>query len=147
MSRSNNAILAFGFSVEEDKPSCLDDENALGGSYENFEDLMVAKLLKKPSTIFEHNTGKNSPEWSDYYKKAQEIKTDCCLTLEWFCSYEYPMYFIALKETVTTAHRSNVESVNTYHIKDEKLEKFKQTCINLGIAYKEPKWCIFSMNG
>lgn len=146
MGVSNDSILAFGFSLEEDRPDCLDDDE--GSSYETFDDMVIAKSgLKEPNdnTEYEHNA--TSPEWVEYYKKVNEIKATCPVEMHWFCSYEYPMYFISLKGTEKKASRGYVEEVNTDKIAEQAIEKFKQFCESYNIEWQTPKWYIFGMNG
>lgn len=145
MSVSNDSILAFGFSLEEELPECLN--NAEGSSYENFEDMLIAKSLVEPDSAHEYKSQAVTPAWIEYYKKVDEVKAACPVELVWFCSYEYTMYFMSLKGTKKSASRGYTEEVNTYAVSEEDIAKFKSFCEDYDIEWQEPKWYIFGMNG
>ena len=146
MSKSNDAILAFGFSLEELRPECLESSD-LSQNYENFEDMVVALNIIEPDKCFEYEGDSNSPEWKKYYEKVKKIKEACPVELIWFCSYDYPMYFVALKNTKITAHRSYTKLANLRNISIEELDKLKEFCKEYKIKWKEPNWFLFGMNG
>ena len=143
MGVSNDAILAFGFSLEE-RPECLDID---GKNYENFSDMVIDLELKEPNDSFEYPNDNNSPEWGKYYEDIKKIKENCPLELIWFCSYEYPMYFIALKGTKIQANRGYTELASMRNISAEDMDKLKDFCKKYSIDFKEPNWFLFSMNG
>ena len=155
MGISNNAILAFGFAMgdEVELPECLNivsdnDDEEIEDSYETFDDMVVAKSgLAEPEGVREYDNGNNSPAWKEYYKKVDEIKATCPIELVWYCSCDYPMYFIALKNTKETALRGYVEKVSMREIRPEEIVVFKDFCKKYEIEYEDPAWSIFSMNG
>jgi hypothetical protein len=155
MGISNNAILAFGFSLEENKPTCLEkrdcnsdsyDEDE-GDSFESFDEMIVNRKLTPPPGEYQYESQTKSSLWIEYHKKANELEKACPVTLEWFCSYDYPMFFIALKGTVSTAHRGYVKNVELKTISQSELDAFRKFCEDYNIEWKEPSWSIFSMNG
>ena len=144
MGVSNDAILAFGFSLEENRPECLESNDK---NYEGFSDMVVDLELKHPNDSFEYRRSDNSPEWRNYYEEVQKIKAECPVELIWFCSYEYPMYFVALKDTKIKARRGDIEMVKMRNISSQELDKLKDFCKKYSIEWKEPNWFLFGMNG
>lgn len=150
MGVSNNAILAFGFALgdECERPQCLNVEGDEDDTYETFDDMVLAKSgLQEPEGKQEYKSKDNSPEWKHYYQKANEIMAACPVEIVWYCSYDYPMYFIALKGTEQKAYRGYAEKVTMREIKPEEIAAFKSFCEEYEIEWEEPAWSIFSMNG
>lgn len=145
MSTSNDAIVAFGFNLEEERPNCLNIDQF--DSYEKFDDMLVKTTLQEPQENFEYEMKNNSPQWEKYYKEAQEIKNKCPVELIIFCSYEYTMYFIALKNTEIRASRGSVKNVKMKDISEKEIQEFKNFCQKYDIKWVEPQWSLFGMNG
>ena len=94
MGVSTNGIAFYGFPIEE---------------WEDFDSTPWEKLAEEdPEGYYE--------DWDDYYaikmgttsnkwKEKRKLRDKCKCTIGTHCSCDYPMYFVAIKHTVTTAYR------------------------------------------
>lgn len=125
MGVSTDGILAFGIDFGEELPEFLAD----------FEDV-----------------------WWDYtdsisgetdYKKRSEFRDNHIADLVMYCSYEYPMYILAINGTKTEVSRGYTEEIDPsdLRIPQEKIDAFKAFCEENGVEWQEPKWLLASMWG
>lgn len=137
MGTSTNGILVFGFNVcdEDDEP--LPD---LLDGYEDFDD-----LVRDEAGI---------PEWTEnrpdgYFETVRQALAECPVTLVMHCSYNYPMYILAINGTKKTAHRGYPQEITQEElsVSAESIEKAKAWCAAHGIEWQEPKWLLCSLWG
>lgn len=132
MSTSTNAILAFGFDLGEELPE-------VWASEEGFE---FTEWAEKKAGL------KWSADDKDFWKKRDAMLAGLPATLVTHCSGEYPMYFLALPGSVTSAHRGTPVAVAaTGEPSGRQLTAMRKFCDDLGIEWKEPAWHIFSYWG
>jgi hypothetical protein len=127
MSTSTNGILVFGIDFDESLPEFMGNET-------DFEDFLQVEL-KLPMY--------GSAGYS-YEEKSKKIET-CPANLVIHCSYDYPMYILALRGTEKTAHRGYPVEITSLEIAPERLEAFKDWCKAHGIENPEPKWLLASL--
>lgn len=127
MGISSDGVLVFGFTIGEegDYPEFLGD---CGGM-----DEFIAGPWKKGGD----------------YGARQAIIDACPADLVAYCSYDYPMYVLAVRGTRLRAYRGDATEVTPDHfaVSPERVEAFKEWCAEHHITYQEPKWLLCSMYG
>jgi hypothetical protein len=162
MGVSTDGILCYGFCLpEEEEITWLRAENVEAdeesedseGEQMDFEDF-VAKLegLKEPDVPF--NSGKVPKEWEKYWDKKSKLVKKVGIDLVTHCSDEYPMYILAISESVHNASRGYPEKLGQKILANAGLpaygiegwrDKLKAFCERAGIEYKDPQWILCSM--
>jgi hypothetical protein len=144
MGQSTDAILCFGVQLDEFEDTDLIGELGIEG-VETFEELIWYKLKGEIHTYDRNKLGDKS-------SFAKEFGV-CLIT---HCSSEYPMYILALTETVTIANRGDVKQpIFTPIYTDDNLGKLKMALgwiqeHNKGADLPEPEiadWCLVSYWG
>lgn len=135
MGTSTDGILVFGFDigVEDEQPL----ENILGEG-EEFDDFIADEA--------------GIEQWSenvsaDYWQRRKIAIKSCPVELVTHCSYNYPMYILAVRGTQLTASRGYPEEVISLHVDQEKIDSAKNWCETHGIEWQEPKWLLCSLWG
>jgi hypothetical protein len=132
MGVSTDGILVFGIDLGEEIPDFLEE---FEGDFDNFLD-SISGL----------------PQYGEEghdFTKDREFRDNYGVSLTTYCSYEYPMYIIAVNGTETNVNRGYVEEINPEDMKisQEKIDKLKSFCEEYGIEWQEPKWLLASMWG
>jgi hypothetical protein len=129
MGISSDGMLYFGFTVgdEDSSPEWMEE-------YEEFEDFLCAKA--------------GLPTDSPWQVKSNLVEA-CPASLEWYCSYEYPMYILAVRGASFRVNRGYVEEIAPADlvVNPERIQAFKTWCETNDIPYEEPKWLLCSMMG
>lgn len=92
------------------------------------------------------------PQWrkrlNNYYDDARRVRDDCPVELVTHCSYDYPMYILAVKGTEVTASRGYPEEISedSLIISDDKMDDFREFCETYKIK-GDPRWWLVSMWG
>lgn len=95
---------------------------------------------------------KLNPQWrkklDKYYDDARRVRDDCPVELVMHCSYDYPMYILAVKNSQFTASRGYPEEIDpeNLHISEEDLDNFNEFIDTYKIE-GSPKWWLASMWG
>lgn len=142
MSQSTDAILAFGFDLgETDLEEILNDSPPDGGDFEDW-------LCHRAGVIYPAgHDGIDSDEYKAYDAAKKAAIEACPVELLMHCSYECPMYYLALRGSSVKANRGYPQDVYTNTPQPEKIAAMKAFCDELGIDWQQPKWHIFSMWG
>ncbi len=137
MGVSTDAIVAFGFDLGEDLPqSLLPDDD--GDDYFDFEEWYLAKVgIEYQET----------DETGEYRKAREEALASCPVEIITHCSYDYPMYFLALTGTRTTASRGCPQEIDPERVADDRILEMCRFCQWAGVDWVEPKWQVFSVWG
>lgn len=144
MSQSTDAILAFGFNLTDED----EDIKEIFGVDEEDEFEFDEWLATMAGAIYPAgHAGIDSPAYVAYSNACKAAVAACPVELVTHCSAEYPMYFLAVRGTVTTAKRGYPEAVFTYVPEQERIDAARAFCIEMGIELQEPQWHIFSMWG
>lgn len=135
MGVSNDALIAYGLDLGEDIPEALQamfDQYDIGGTY--FDDLVDAIL----------NIDQNLS-----YSEKKAARNKFPVDLLQHCSYDYPMYFLAIRGTDMRAYRGSPKAIPIDHFKlsNEQIIAFNRFCVDIGVDPAEADWQIFSMNG
>jgi hypothetical protein len=138
MGVSTDAILAYGVDLGDDIDlDWLEDVDDIGEALES-------RLLEKLAGF--------TDEWTDgdetYFDRKQAAEEKTGVEIEYHCSYDYPMYFLAARGSVTRANRGYPQKVPTLLSRtrywDESLLEAQKA---LGLEVKTPGWYLFSMWG
>ena len=129
MGVSTDGILYFGFQVcgEEEKPEWMEE-------FEDFDDFLISKA--------------GLPDDAPYEDRAKVIN-ECPAELQLFCSYDYPMYVLGVRDAEHRAYRGDIVEIGAAElaVDQNKIDAFKVWCIANGIEWQEPKWLLCSMWG
>lgn len=142
MGVSTNAILAFGFDLGEEWPEGLatPDNDEESGESNWIDFLNSISGLTEPET-----TNYKDPAWPAHWAAQRAFEKAYPVTVEEHCSGESPMYFLALRGSVTSARRGYPTAIETPIVAAEQWQALKTFCDTYGIPWQEPKWHIFSM--
>lgn len=132
MGVSTNAVLVFGIDIGEDLPEFLED---FDGDFDDF--------LADYSGL---------PKWGEEghdFDKTVAWNNDFPVELVQHCSYEYPMYILAVRGTESTARRGYAAEIDvaSMQIDNVKILQLKNFCEQYNIEWQEPKWLLCSMWG
>lgn len=142
MGVSTDAIIAFGFDLGEETPSFLkpngDDESSI-----EFEEFVTNEAGINYPDGFRYGT----PEYTAYSEARDAALKACPVDVVMHCSYDYPMYFLAVRGTEVNASRGNPKKVEQQQIDFTAVGAMREWCKNHGVEWQEPAWHIFSMWG
>jgi hypothetical protein len=154
MSVSSDGILTYGYALEEDAYVPWNDEK-----YNNDFDVwwMQVNGYKPPHDLYDENGGyrpeitmKEKNENREYRKQFHDDHPQP-IQLVQHCSYEYPMYIIAAKETTTLASRGYPRMIELELLtlaSNGQADILKEFCDEYDIEVKgEPAWWLASMYG
>lgn len=131
MGISSDAMLYFGFPVGEDEqpPEWYED-----GNIKDFDN-WICQLAELPEDA--------------KYEQRKPIIKACPAELQMYCSYDYPMYILAVRGEEIRVNRGFFEEIHidALTVDQEKIDAFKRWCEQNNIKYKEPKWLLCSMYG
>ena len=132
MGQSTDAFLAFGIDLgdEVEWPAYLTD----GDEDSDYPDLAVY-------------LGKKAGLADDAYAEQWALERAYPLDLVRHCSGDYPMWFLALRDTVVRASSGDPKPAAMREITDEDRALIKAFCEEHGLAWEEPDWMIFSDRG
>lgn len=129
MGVSSDGLLVYGIDLGEEKPEFLDD-------YEDMDELLLAEG--------------NQPQWGEDghdFDKQRAFLATCPADLTLYCSYDYPMYILSVRDTNTTVNRGYVEEIENLSVDENKRVQFVAWCEAHGIENPQPKWLLASMYG
>lgn len=156
MGVSTNGILFYGIDLGEDFEY---DREALPFTDEQYgvweedgkewEDLWAALHgVFGPSVEYGEE---NKEVFHAYWDKKGELEKTSPCEVDLHCSYEYPIYYVALRGANFTAYRGSPEEVSLDFpdgmTKEEADAKIKEFCEKMGLPYSQPKWYLASLWG
>jgi hypothetical protein len=136
--------LCYGFVLageEEERPSFMpeDDEDW------DFEE-WIAELegVKYPGPY----TDENKPKFPAYWEAKDEANKRVGISLVYYCSWEYPMFILAIKESEHKVARGYTESLGqAIEAPTEWRKRLKEFCERTSTEFKEPEWLLSSLYG
>ena len=160
MGVSNNAYLAFGVDLGED---AFQDEDF------DLEDFLLKRAeVNDPYTGYPpeidqapypdrdrlYNEWKaTQPNWDErvktYFEQRDALIKACPVEIIIHCSYDYPMYILALRDTDVSAARGYPKVIDPAALKVDpaRIEEAKEFCKDADLpAFDDPQWLIFSQN-
>ena len=129
MGTSTDAILVYGIECGED---CVPE---FMEGFDDFDD-----YLDDLSGL---------PKWGEAghdFVKQKAFRESFPVSMTMHCSYEYPMYIVAVRGTETIASRGYANEITSIAVDEEKISAFKEFCEKNGIE-GQPKWLLCSMWG
>jgi hypothetical protein len=133
MGVSTDGILVFGIQLpEEETPEFLKE---FDNDFETFIDSL-----------------NGLPQWGEEghdIRKTHAFRDNFPVDLVQHCSYEYPMYILAVRGTEITARRGYPNEIDplTLYVDSDKVETLRKFCEEYNIEWEEPKWYLCSMWG
>jgi hypothetical protein len=139
MGISSDGILVFGIDLGEETPGFLyKDEDT---EFDEFGEFLL------------HEAGEPRWDHEDYnvYKaRLQRVQEEVGVELVMHCSYDYPMYILAVPGTYRSANRGYAVPIAKDDILMNQLvgiDKLRAFCNKYGIDWVEPQWLLCSMYG
>jgi len=147
MGVSTDAILCWGINLGEDLPW---EEKAVELGYESgSDDEFLAFMfcgVEKPKE--EWVEGGENENYSAYWKAKREALEEYGVELVGHCSYDYPMYILAMAASVTRASRGCPATITNLEEQPGWEERLTDACEKLGLPLdSERKWILCSMWG
>jgi hypothetical protein len=142
MGVSSDGIIVYGFDIGEELSSLgifkeNTDEDMNEDSFDEF-------ILKEAG--FSDWT-ELSPK--NYWEQKKKILETCPIELITHCSYDYPMYIVAIRGTFSRAWRGDPKELSQdfFNVPEEKIIKAKEWCEKHEISWQTPRWLLASMYG
>jgi hypothetical protein len=149
MGQSTDAILCWGIEVTEDDEGVPWDEAAEeagfdeGGADEEYLALVLCGLAPY--------RGDNDAALREYWKAKREALKACDIELVRHCSYDYPMYVLAIAASKVKANRGYPQTITKAHIDQAEADtwqaKLTDACEKLGVEPQSGQWILCSMLG
>ncbi len=139
MGVSTDAILAFGIDIGEEIPEAIEALDLDDFDLDCLADHEGGLVWRADFTPEEENA---------YGKKARELHDAYPVELIIHCSYDYPMYIVAAKDSRYYASRGYSKTINPsdLKVKQEDIDALKAWCKKYNVE-GEPEWLLFSMWG
>ena len=145
MGQSTNGLIAFGMKFEEgEHPDWFDYDEENEMDFENH----VAKAygLEQPEWDEE-----NQQPYFDYLDKKRELLDEIGVDIENYCSGDYPMYMLVIKDSVKKANRGYPTNIGhiSLEVNNDWVNKLGAFCRGMGVEFdiKQFDWWLFSYWG
>jgi len=146
MGISSNGVMAFGIDLGEgdDLP------------WREFDDIdewwnSVSGFNPSVNPYADDSSESSMDDINTYHdeKKLFEEENPLPIELVWHCSYEYPMFILAVNDTEMSASRGYPVEFNPSDmvITEAQIQVLKDFCEKYEIEYSEPKWYLCSILG
>lgn len=135
MSQSTDGILAYGVPIGEGAEFPWDAEE-YGGDFDQW--YSEQNGLPTPKNW-------DSKEGEKYFDKQRKLLEKCPIEVVQHCSMDYPMYFVAIRGTVTTASRGYPEQLEDNIKRPDNIAPVLEFCEKYNLEVEgEPGWYLFS---
>lgn len=141
MGQSTDAILMYGVNLGEGEglewPSMLTEE---GESYPDIDGYIASLAgLKEPA-----GEDYQDPAWSAFWAAKRKSVEAFPVNLVSHCSGDYPMWVLAVRNTVQRARRGYPETPTMREIAEADRDALKAFCDATGLPWSEPGWVLCS---
>ena len=144
MGQSTDALLMFGVSLGDGEdmewpPELVEPDDGDAG-YPDLQGWIDRRAgLQRPQT-----EDYKDPTWSAYWQAQRAAKAACPIELISHCSSDYPMWVVALRDTVQRANRGHPTTPTMREISDADRAALKGFCEEFGLPWSEPAWVLAS---
>jgi hypothetical protein len=142
MGVSSDAILFYGICFNDETPECFEED------YNDWESDWENKYGPKQP---EDKGDYKGPEWDKWREEKKEFEGNgIAMEVGIYCSYDYPMYFVAPQAHTYTVYRGDFEEITPEMIaapRADQIAALKEFCELHNIPYSEPKWFMVSRMG
>jgi hypothetical protein len=153
MGVSTDGILCYGVEVEEESELPWKDGDIGDWWIKDVKGWKPSIEIYTPEGEYINEKRPDDKLVDQYYdeRSAFKEKNPCPVEIVVHCSYDYPMYIIAIPRTVTSASRGYVEEIKPLEmiIKNGEREALMEFCktYNVSITDEYPKWILASLWG
>ncbi len=148
MGTSTNGILFYGFPLEDDigetEHSWLDEDGDGEWEYHYLEHFGVTS----PSIVdYDNKTPEEKAAQKIYYERRRELLEAAGCEIDYHCSCDYSMYYVAFKAKNFTAYRGDAVEVTGDMLDIPRVVegKLRDFCKIMGIKWEQPKWYLVSL--
>ena len=91
------------------------------------------------------------PEWRDalnsHYANRKAALEDVPIEIVTHCSWDYPMYIVAVVGSVTKAYRGGPQKIEDWVVPHGKVQTASDFCDEHGLPFEDPTWILASIYG
>lgn len=140
MGVSNDAVLVFGQDFQEELPDFLVQAAEQGLEFED----LVYRLAGLADNWRDNMTDLERSTLCDLRREALDA---CPVDLVRYCSWDYPMYILAVRGTEISASRGNIREVDPEEllVDPRKITAAREWLAQFDIEF-EPRWLLNTMN-
>lgn len=92
-----------------------------------------------------------NPEWrdslNDHYTERKSLLKNVPIEIVTHCSWDYPMYIVAVEGSVTKAYRGGPQKIEDWVVPHGKVQTASDFCDEHGIPFEDPTWILASIYG
>ena len=157
MGISSDAILFYGFSAINDDGEIIEDIGwseilGLDNEDDDWEGFYATKMgLKKLQLKWSNEEYDSNEEyrniWKKHWEEEREIMDKCPVDIGIYCSYEYPMYYIHIKESRVLVCRGDATEIKRLDVKPNWSKELEEFCKILNIKIGKVGWWLVSNYG
>lgn len=154
MGTSTDAILCWGIKLSEEDGERLpwaDRAEELGFDEDDYEDYLAYALCGIEPPKEPYVDGAQNQNYKDYWAAKREALKECGIELVTHCSYDYPMYILAISPSKVQASRGYPQTILRSDMgrpeTDNWQEKLSDACQKLGIEPAAGEWILCSLWG
>jgi hypothetical protein len=116
---------------------------------ESIRDVFDEKVLELCGVVRPDHKDYDKQEWTDYFAAKREAEETFPLQMDSYCSYDYPMYFLAVRGVQHRAYRGDAVELKFPAISYGRILATLEAAKKLGITLPDvdPKWYVYSMYG
>jgi hypothetical protein len=145
MGTSTDGILFFGIDLGE--CGFLWEEWLEENETDDIDMYVAFRLgVKEPQCEYSEAT---KSEYNKYFGAKRAVLKESGCSIEYHCSYDYPMFYVCLSDKRKRASRGYPEAIDKEFLRvtNEDVEKLKTFCEKVGIEWQEPSWMLTSLWG
>ena len=145
MGVSTDGILFYGICLEEEAE--IPWEGADEGDVDDVESYYASKAGVKPPEEEYSDDPKVKELYHEYWEAKNKAHEASKCDVVHHCSYDYPMFGLAVKESVESANRGYPQEVKSIAVQEDWDSLLKDYCEKMDVEYVQPKWWLVSMWG
>lgn len=146
MGVSTDGILFYGILLDEDidyKFQNYYDEDTSEDIEVDWEEYYAKQVGVIPPK--EEYDDTNPGDYQKFWKESREAVAESHCEIGVHCSFDYPMYYVAVKEFRNS--RGFSTEISDLSVTYNLVEKLKSFCKIMEIEYQDPKWYLVSVWG
>lgn len=145
MGVSTDGILFYGICIDPEEvevPWHSEEDDGDGPEIH-----YAAKMgVKEPEDEYSDKPGVKE-KYSKYWDEKQRINKESGCKVVWHCSWECPMFGLAISASTRTASRGYPTEIKAVEVDENWDVCLKDYCEKMDVEYEQPKWWLVSMWG
>lgn len=139
MGVSTDGILVFGIDLDEELPE----------QWQEYEDFDFNEMVAEDADVWPWRKDMTEDEKTEYWSTFNKAVNACPVELVTHCSYEYPMYILAVRGFAYNAKRGYPQEITSedMNVPKDKIDAMKLWMEEHELEWSEPKWLLCSVWG